>query len=228
MKKNKMMRLASSLLVAVLLTTSVISGTFAKYVTSDEASDSARVAKWGVTVDVKGDAFGEAYAEGTDSVEVIYDTETATVKASTSDKENVLAPGTTGTLVSIDVEGKPEVEVEIETVATLVMTGWAVDVTDDNTDNPVYYCPVEITVGSNTYSGNSYSSIDDFVSAVLGAINSNTTYNPNDDLSAVKDLNVTWKWKFDGNDDVKDTALGNLGNAPTISFTCKVTATQVD
>ena len=220
------MRLASSLLVAVLLTTSVISGTFAKYVTSDEASESARVAKWGVTVDVTGDAVGEAYAEGADSVEVSYDTETATVKA--SDKENVLAPGTKGTLVSIDVEGKPEVEVKIETVATLVMTGWAVDITDDNTDNPVYYCPVVIVVGSNTYSGNSYPNIDDFVSAVLGAINSNTTYNPNDDLSVAKDLDVTWKWEFEGNDDVKDTALGNLLDAPTISFTCKVTATQVD
>ena len=43
MKKNKMMRLASFLLIAVLLTTSVISGTFAKYVTTDAQWDSARV-----------------------------------------------------------------------------------------------------------------------------------------------------------------------------------------
>ena len=50
MKKNRMMRLASSLLVAVLLTTSVISGTFAKYVTEDSAQDSARVAKWAFTI----------------------------------------------------------------------------------------------------------------------------------------------------------------------------------
>lgn len=46
MKKNKMMRIASVLLVAVLLSTCAISGTFAKYVTSAEGSDSARVAKW--------------------------------------------------------------------------------------------------------------------------------------------------------------------------------------
>ena len=61
MKKNKMMRLASSLLVAVLLTSSVISGTFAKYVTSDGASDSARVAKFGVIVDVVSNAFSDSY-----------------------------------------------------------------------------------------------------------------------------------------------------------------------
>lgn len=47
MKKNKMMRLASCLLVAILLTTSVISGTFAKYTTSSTGTDSARVATWG-------------------------------------------------------------------------------------------------------------------------------------------------------------------------------------
>ena len=47
MKKNVMMRIASVLLVCVLLSTSVISGTFAKYVTEVTASDSARVAKWG-------------------------------------------------------------------------------------------------------------------------------------------------------------------------------------
>ena len=47
MKKNRMMRLASVLLVCVLLTTSVISGTFAKYTTTNTASDEARVAYWG-------------------------------------------------------------------------------------------------------------------------------------------------------------------------------------
>ena len=50
MKKNKMMRLASGLLVAVLITTSTISGTFAKYVTTADAKDEARVAKFGVVI----------------------------------------------------------------------------------------------------------------------------------------------------------------------------------
>ena len=47
MRKNKMMRLASALLVAVLLSTCAISGTFAKYVTSSTGTDKARVAYWG-------------------------------------------------------------------------------------------------------------------------------------------------------------------------------------
>ena len=36
MKNNKMMRAASGLMIAALLTTGMISGTFAKYITQDE------------------------------------------------------------------------------------------------------------------------------------------------------------------------------------------------
>ena len=50
MKKNKRMRTASGLMIAALLTTSMISGTFAKYTTADAAQDSARAAKWGVNL----------------------------------------------------------------------------------------------------------------------------------------------------------------------------------
>lgn len=50
MKKNKFMRIASVLLIVTLLSTSVISGTFAKYTTEAEGSDSATVAKWGVNL----------------------------------------------------------------------------------------------------------------------------------------------------------------------------------
>ena len=50
MKKNVMMRLASFLLVAVLISTSAISGTYAKYVTEATAKDTARVAAFGVQV----------------------------------------------------------------------------------------------------------------------------------------------------------------------------------
>ena len=48
MKKTKVMRLLSLLLVMTLISTCAISGTFAKYVTRAEGEDQARVAKWGV------------------------------------------------------------------------------------------------------------------------------------------------------------------------------------
>ena len=61
MKKNKMMRLASAMMVMTLMTTSVISGTFAKYVSQTSASDNARVAKWGVTLSANGLLYSEMY-----------------------------------------------------------------------------------------------------------------------------------------------------------------------
>ncbi len=60
MKKNTMMRIASVLLVAVVLTTCAISGTFAKYTSEKEVSDSATVAKWSFEVndaDIASNAF---------------------------------------------------------------------------------------------------------------------------------------------------------------------------
>ena len=65
MKKNVLMRFASGALVITMLTTCVISGTFAKYITDDSAHDKARVAKWGITLAVAGSLYGETYYHGT-------------------------------------------------------------------------------------------------------------------------------------------------------------------
>ena len=92
MKKIKMMRAASGLLVATLLTTSIISGTFAKYTTQASANDSARVAKWGVALQVAGNLYGEAYKDAI----VANNATTLTVLANdakTAD-DDVVAPGT--------------------------------------------------------------------------------------------------------------------------------------
>lgn len=132
MKKNRMMRLASGLLVAVLLSTCTISGTFAKYVTEDSASDAARVAKWGVTVLASGTLFGEnynGYSTDTTGNEI-----SATVKNSVDTSisgENIVAPGTendTGMVLSIS--GKPEVATNV-TVANVYKDG--------QTDNKTVY-----------------------------------------------------------------------------------------
>ena len=57
------MRTASGLMIAALLTTSMISGTFAKYTTADAAQDSARAAKWGVNLGISGSLYGDAETE---------------------------------------------------------------------------------------------------------------------------------------------------------------------
>ena len=96
MKKNTFMRVASALLVAVLLTTCAIAGTFARYTTEVSSSDAARVAKWG---------FGTATIEFED----LFDSEYTNVKTG-SDDMAIIAPGTSGSVSFQFVQtGTPEV-----------------------------------------------------------------------------------------------------------------------
>lgn len=110
MRKNKMMRAASALLVAVLLTTSTISGTFAKYVTQDSASDTARVAKWGVELQVQGNLFADSYV---DAIENEKDNAKLAVNSSATD--DVVAPGTfNDDGFGFSINGTPEVSGQIK------------------------------------------------------------------------------------------------------------------
>ena len=227
MKKNTMMRLASGLLVAVLLTTCAISGTFAKYITEKESTDTARVAKFGVDLAVTVDgAFATEYDADTTATDKLGVAIAKTVVASSTDSDNLVAPGTNGDLMaSATIEGTPEVAVNVKQEATLVLTNWAVEGT--------YYCPLVITVDGAKFYGMDYTSAAEFIAAVEAALDSDVNYAPNTDLT--ESHAVTWAWAFEGTDgkqtNEKDTALGDYA-AETgdieISFTYKVTVTQID
>lgn len=226
MKKNRMMRVASALLVAVLLTTCAISGTFAKYVTKGSGTDSARVAKFGVIVTGEADTFKETYAK---------DNSGFTLDANTvvSTGGNVVAPGTSGEMVAFTISGTPEVAVNVAFEGTLELGDKWVYV--DSNSNSSYYCPLEITVGDETFKGTTYASADEFETAVNNKIVTYTKdYAAGTDLSGIDADDVpaiSWKWAFEGNDDVKDTYLGFLaaaGNAATISLSVTATVTQID
>lgn len=236
MKKNVMMRAASTLLVAVLLTTCAISGTFAKYTTSASGTDSARVAKWGVVIAANGTTFANTYTTDDSNVTAI-----ANSVVSSENSKNVLAPGTKGNMTKIMLSGTPEVAVRVSYNATVDFgENWK------NADDK-FYCPIFITITAGStetpLSGFDYESIEDFENAVASVINNySAEYGPQTDLST-KDseyLSVSWKWEFSGatgskynQSDEKDTFLGNLGKddstkAPTISLTIKTTVTQID
>ena len=223
MKKNTMMRIASVLMVAVLLSTCAISSTFAKYVTSGSDGDTARIAKWGVRVSVSAqDAFTYQYDKKEDSDITIAKT---VISASGQDDsgnvtngDDVLAPGTSGVLLQqAQVTGTPEVAVNVSRTADLdIGDKWEVD--------DVFYCPLII----NGISGLDYASADDFEADVARSLTTSDNYAANAGVES--NVTVSWSWAFDG-DDVKDTALGNKaaeGNAPTISFTYTIEVTQLD
>lgn len=234
MKKNVMMRLASFLLVAVLMSSSVISGTFAKYVTDGTANDSARVAKFGVTVTgTTGDA-NQAFAKEYASDDAVY---TGVTVASSV---NVVAPGTSGSMSSFDIKGQPEVAVRVTYAPTVELgNNWI-----DKDDVSKFYCPVKVTIGTTTLCGLDYTSADAFETAISDHIVAATAdYAPGTDLTAVNDdLQISWTWPFvaDGGSyianlqtDAKDTflgdrAAGDVGNAGTISIEVTCTVTQID
>lgn len=118
MKKNKTLRAAGILFLATMLTTCMTAGTFAKYTTSDSANDSARVAKFGVTVTADGSLFGEEYADaanGNKPISFSSNEHTGTVQVFETG-ENVVAPGTKNdTGLGFVISGRPEVDVEINT-----------------------------------------------------------------------------------------------------------------
>lgn len=120
MKKNKIMRLAGVLLIAVMLSTCIISGTFAKYVTSDNVNDSARVAKFGVIVNGSGSLFAKSYYSAEESEanrpgDTKKDSNPWTeLTVETSNDDKLVAPGTMNDEgMTISVIGTPEVDVRV-------------------------------------------------------------------------------------------------------------------
>ena len=57
MNRNRLMKASAFLLVSTMATSCFVGSTFAKYVSENQGEDSARVAKWGVEVEVTGDGF---------------------------------------------------------------------------------------------------------------------------------------------------------------------------
>ena len=239
MKKNKMMRLASALLVAVLLTTCTISGTYAKYVTTNNASDTAQVAKWGVKIEPNGSMFAKEYVAGEDN-RFEYDGEKSVVGRSGlsvdgNTDSNRVAPGTNGTLAQVDLTGRPEVAFNVTYVADLTLTNWSVKGND--------YCPMVFVVDGKSYGMylpegeknvicNSVSELEEKVEAAIADYSEN--FDPNTNLEEIDDLEVSWYWLYEtpnsegGNYDVEDTALGDAEIPATVTLEITTTVTQID
>lgn len=234
-RKNHTLKLAGILLTLVLVTSCFVGGTFAKYVTKGTGSDSARVAKFGVTVAANGSTFAEEYA--TDDGTVVGTIAKSVV--SSQNKVKVVAPGTKGDMASMTLSGSAEVAVKVTYKATVNLGDkWVAD--------GVYYCPLVITVNNKNINGLDYTTAADFAAAVEAEIDGYTkNYVANTDFSGdqaanyEKDsLKVSWRWNFEATQfakgdqtDEKDTILGNAaakGKAATISLEVVTTVTQID
>lgn len=205
-----MMRFASGLLVATLLTTCIISGTFAKYVTSESGADSARVAKWEVGATVGNDKFGTAGTKlNLFEVGKIYDTnganytadnQTADTDVKTGTDKAIIAPGTWGKF-TYTLQNKSEVNATYAVTYTVdektVPLEWSTNGTDW-TDDLANISATNIQMGNGT-----------------------------------KDITVYWRWAFEDENkmtqrDTADTTLGKADSLAEPSVKIDVTFTQVD
>lgn len=227
MKKTKLMRAALLLLVLTLITSCFVGGTFAKYVTKGDSTDTARVAKWGVVITAKGDTFAKEYATDTGNV-------ADAIKNSVVSEDKVVAPGTKGKMEGITITGTPEVAVRVDYVADFKVAGWTV--------GDSFYCPLQIKVSSNKLGnklidGASFNDKGLFENEVKKAISDcSTNYAVGESVTAPS---VSWEWPFentnttgtgDGNHQTndKDTALGNAGTAPTVFLKVTTTVSQIN
>ena len=236
MKKNIAMRVAAFLFILTMISTCAFATTFAKYTTSDTATDEARVAKWGVTVSMVGMDQTEYEYGGT--------AQDTSISATTTEKN--IAPGSEIRFATINLTGTPEVAVSVTYTATLDLSNWVVGGTE--------YCPLVFKVGSVDYfigkdvSGStieavkalgkieSISELKTAVEAAIVAYSKNYDANTNLVNQTANQLTVHCSWAFSSSDadDIKDTALGNAATDadtskhPGISLTITCTVTQID
>ena len=218
--KNKALRLASCLLIAVLLTTCAVSGTFAKYVTSANGSDSARVAKWGFEAKDNSIAL-------TDLFKNAYDT---TVQA----KADAIAPGTTGNASFTFVYDTDSNGISAPEVAyTFVVS------TDGSS--------IDESIKSNTniqwkLDNGAWGTWDEMINAIeaLDGNKADNKYDPKTlpeafygtgaALNGEASHTVSWQWVFtkDNAGDTADTLMGNADTLAKVTIKITITATQVD
>ena len=233
-----MMRIASFLLIAVLLSTSAISGTYAKYVTADKADDTARVAKFGVEIEPNGEMFLKYYGKDDDTYSKSDDT------VVTSDEWKLVAPGTKRDMTKVHLTGTPEVAVRVSYAADITLDGWTLSNGDE-------YCPIVFTINGKTYgtvdtAANEQSDTVEKLIARLEKVISEyyQDYAPNtvlDTIYAMDDnaLEISWEWPFETGstpdqiaaNDIKDTDLGNkaaAGYHAVIKVEVTTTVTQID
>lgn len=202
MKKNTMMRIASFLMIAVLLTTCAISGTYAKYTSNVTVKDSARVAYWG---------FNQATLTTLD----LFKYEATDVSNTAGIVTGLVAPGTANEIKlnmvytdNGDIKA-PEVKYDLDV---------AVEVTGE-------YAHLEaLDSFSFTLNGEKKT-----LAEIEAALEAATGTYAADTLPAIFETGATlgWAWAIDG-DDAADTALGNATNLQNVAIEISITATQVN
>lgn len=201
MKKSKSMRIASLLLVLVLVTTCFVGTTFAKYTSSVEATATATVAKWDVSVNDTSLTV-EKPSVTFDLFTTILDSDNTNAEKDV--KAGLIAPGTSGKF-NLKVHNASE-----------VTASYAITLKETNNKG----IPILYSADGKTY----YEAND---TNLLNALKGNLAIGAGDALETVY---WKWAYSENATQDASDTAIGAYGTAtaPTVAVTATITVTQVD
>lgn len=206
--KNKIMRLASGLLVVALMTTCAISGTFAKYTSSTSGNDSATVAKWSFSVNEEEIAVSPATTVEFNLFETVNDSDGKT--ESDVKSGSLIAPGTSGSF-ELGLVNNSEVNAKY----TILL--------EETNEGGVYL----------QYSLDEANWVDSIAELTMIGLTAQDIDMENGSASHT----VYWRWVYEtdsgehtGQTDVTDTGLG-IGaqtNAATVTIKATVNAWQVN
>lgn len=234
-KENKRRKgLIFVMLLALVVALAFGGYTFSKYITTKQQSGQAQVAKWGFKISVNAaDLFGKNYiwnaGKNGSVVTNEIDKTKVTVQAATDNTNNVVAPGTKGSM-TFKVEGKAEVLAQLK----LGLSGVKDIVLKIAKGGTTYeYYPVKWTLMKDgatapLVDGGKLSNVE----TKLNDVNAEWNRNINVNTEITYDFTLSWEWAFDGSAvpddltaldlkaDVLDTILGYLMNGTTVDDIC--------
>ena len=234
-KENKRRKgLIFVMLLALVVALAFGGYTFSKYITTKQQSGQAQVAKWGFKISVNAaDLFGKNYIwdNGQNGSVVTNETDKTkvTVQAATDNTNNVVAPGTKGSM-TFKVEGKAEVlaqlKLKLSDVKDIVLK-----ITKGGTTYeyyPVKWTLTKVDAAAPLVNGGKLSEVMTKLNDVSAEWNSKIEVN----TEITYDFTLSWEWAFDGSTvpadltalglkaDQLDTILGYLMNGTTVDDIC--------
>lgn len=222
---KKKLTVLATLLLAVLVTASSVSGTYAKYVSSYEKTDSARVAQWALNELTDINLFKDSYDAILDGTET---------DAKSTNKDKIVAPGTSGSYtfnISGIFETNYRLDVKLLDASHSIRYKLNNGVSDYVYD-PIQFKLVKINDDLTETDVQDWTNFEFFKLALEGLSETNYVGTESEKLMINDTYRIEWKWDFEGDgfsqSDEEDTLLGNA-IAETVAITDDaVLATEED
>lgn len=219
MRKDVLVRLAGLAIMLTLISSALVSGTYAKYASAVSGSDTVRVAKFAFNLKDKTGAVVGSQSVGAATFDIFSTTDDGLYD--NGQGGTFIAPGTTGSF-GLTLENLSEVDVTA-----------SFEFEETNAGNvPIYYTIGEdsqrySSVLTGLYTGGEYADMDAFEAAMAAEIG--VLEATNGTVANTKTVTVNWTWAFESagaeQSDETDTALG-VGGTATVRLDVKVNVEQ--